>query len=413
MKAIYGPLLIIGLAACIRVASAADAATEGEASKRSSSPPKAFGEPLEDVPIAISTISGSTLGRAGATSISALADVTPSLQMETVQGSIAPRIRGVGSDLPNIENSVAMYVDGVYIASPSASLLSLNNIAQVETLKGPQGTLFGRNATGGAILIQTPEPTQNLSGKFDVSYGNYQTTTVNGYVADGLTPLVAADFAVHVSHQGEGYGKNLFTGSEVYQANLDLALRSKWVLKPTDADTIHFIIDFERRDGSTATVDYIPAGTYPSAFLVPPVTTPPPRPYNINTFVDPTDSLTQSGVSARIDHAMSWAKMTSITAYRHEEITSTFDITLTPSCCLRVPVPFPPFALTVPLPVVNIDSKDEQFSQEVQLLSPESSQLTWLTWVTGLYYFHDVQNQENSFAAVTTNSYSGFGETCT
>jgi outer membrane receptor protein involved in Fe transport len=201
-------------------------------------------ENLQDVPIAISAISGDELEASGASSVTALAEVTPGLQMQTTQGSISPRIRGVGSDLPNVENSVAMYVDGVYIASPSASLLSLNNVAQVETLKGPQGTLFGRNATGGALLIQTREPTENLSGKFDVSYGNYQTTTVNGYVADGLTPAVAADFAVHAAHQGEGYGKNLFTGSDVYQANLDLALRSKWVLKPTEADTVHLIFDF-------------------------------------------------------------------------------------------------------------------------------------------------------------------------
>src|SRR5258706_7478051 len=367
-------------------------------------------ENLQDVPIAISAISGDELETLGANSVTALAEVTPGLQMQTTQGSISPRIRGVGSDLPNVENSVAMYVDGVYIASLSVSLLSLNNVAQVQTLKGPQGTLFGRNATGGALLIQTREPTEKLSGKFDVSYGNYQTTTVNGYVADGLTPAVAADFAMHAAHQGEGYGKNLFTGSDVYQANLDLALRSKWVLKPTDADTIHFILDFERREGSTATVDYIPAGTYPSAFLVPPVTTPLPRPYNINTFVDPTDNLTQSGVSARIDHEMSWAKLTSITAYRREEITSTFDITLTPSCCLQIPVPFPPFKLNVALPVVNIDSKAQQVSQEIQLLSPDNSPITWLTWVGGLYYFHDNEQLVNAFSEVRTDSYAGFGE---
>jgi iron complex outermembrane recepter protein len=410
MQANQGPLLILGLLAGIPMSAAAEAPVEGNleeivvtAQKRS--------ENLQDVPIAITAVSGQALDRAGATGITALADLTPGLQMESTQGSVAPRIRGVGSDLPNVENSVAIYVDGVYIASPSAALLSLNNIAQVETLKGPQGTLFGRNATGGALLIQTPDPTENLSGKFGVGYGDYQTTTLNGYVADSFAPAVAADFAMHVSHQGEGYGRNLFTGSEVYQANLDLALRSKWVLKPTDTDTIHFIVDFERRDGSTATVDYIPAGTYPSALLVPPLTTPIPRPYDINTFVDPTDSLTQSGVSARVDHEMSWARLTSITAYRHEEITSTFDITLTPACCVSVPVPFPPFSVTAPLPVVNIDSKDEQISQEVQLLSPDNSRSNWLTWVSGLYYFHDVQTQVNSFASVRTNSYSGFGET--
>jgi iron complex outermembrane receptor protein len=372
MKANHGPLLILGLVAGIPVSFAAEAPSEANLEEIVVTAQKRT-ENLQDVPIAITAVSGSALNRDGASSITALADLTPGLQMQTTQGSVAPRIRGVGSDLPNVENSVAMYVDGVYIASPSAALLSLNNISQVETLKGPQGTLFGRNATGGALLIQTPDPTQTLSGNFDVGYGDYQTTTLNGYVADSFTQAVAADFAMHVSHQAEGYGRNLFTGSEVNQANLDVALRSKWVLRPTDADTIHFILDFERRAGSTATVDYIPAGTYPSAFLVPPLTTPIPRPYDINTYVDPTDSLTQSGVSARVDHEMSWAKLTSITAYRHEQITSTFDITLTPSCCLQVPVPFPPFAVTVPLPVVNIDSRDEQFSQELQLLSPDNS----------------------------------------
>src|SRR5450631_3080181 len=107
MKAIYASLLILGLPAFIRAASAANAAAEGNleeivvtAEKRS--------ENLQDVPIAISTVSGNSLEQAGATSITALADVTPGLQMETVQGSVAPRIRGVGSDLPNVENSVAM-----------------------------------------------------------------------------------------------------------------------------------------------------------------------------------------------------------------------------------------------------------------------------------------------------------------
>jgi iron complex outermembrane receptor protein len=245
--------------------------------------------------------------RANASSITALADVTPGLQMSTTQGSLSPRIRGVGSNLPNVENSVAMYIDGVYIATPSASLLSLNNIAQVETLKGPQGTLFGRNATGGALLIQTREPTQDLSSHVDVEYGNYNTSTLNAYVADGLAPSVAADFAVHVSHQGEGYGRNYYTGDEIYQANLDLGLRSKWVFTLSDADTLHLIFDYTRRDGSAATANYIPAGTYPSAFLTP-TPAPQPRPYDVNTLVNPTDSLTASGVSARIDHEMSWAK---------------------------------------------------------------------------------------------------------
>jgi len=86
----------------------------------------------------------------------------------------------------------------------------------------------------------------------------------NGYVSGGVSSGLAADLAVPVSHQGEGYGRNLDTGSDVYQTNLELALRSKWVWAPTDSDTVHLIFDFERRYGSSATPDYIPRGTYPS-----------------------------------------------------------------------------------------------------------------------------------------------------
>lgn len=368
-------------------------------------------EPLQEVPISISAVSGDSLSAQGASSVTALAELTPGLQMGSTQGSLTPRIRGVGSNLPNVENSVAMYIDGVYIATPSASLLSLNNIAQVETLKGPQGTLFGRNATGGALLIQTREPTEELSSHLDVSYGNYDTTTANAYVAGGLAPGVSADFGIHASHQGNGYGTNLFTGAAVNQANLDLAMRSKWVFKPTDADTIHLILDYSRRAGSTTSVDYVPTGTWPSAFLVPQVTTPPPRPYDVNTDANPTDSLTSSGASVRIDHDMSWARAVSITAVRQQLFTQTFDIDVTPACCLRVPVPFPPFSLTVILPVQHPASRDAQVSQEFQLLSPDDSQLKWLTWVTGLYYFHDRESEESNFAQVTTSSYSGFAET--
>ncbi len=352
-------------------------------------------ENLQDVPIAISTTSGRQLAALAATSITAIADVTPGLQMTTTQGSLSPHIRGVGSDIANVENSVALYLDGVYVASPSAALLSLNSIQQIETLKGPQGTLFGRNATGGALLIETRDPTQNFSTNLDVSYGNYQTTTLNGYVAGGLGNDLVADFAVHLGHQGEGYGRNLETGSEVYQTDLDLALRSKWVWTPTDVDTVHLIFDYARRYGSSATPDYIPRGTYPSVLEYPPVTTPIPHPYDMDTFLDPSDSLDSGGVSLRLDHLMSWARLVSITAYRQQSFDVQFDITLTPATSIREPVPFPPFALVIPLPIVAAVSNDKQVSQEIQLVSPDNYAVPWLSWVTGLYYFYDLEQHRS------------------
>jgi iron complex outermembrane recepter protein len=412
MKRMFGLVATIGLWPWAGAASAADTSNEDQgtlaeivvtAQKRA--------ENLQDVPIAISTVSGAQLAALAATNITAIADMTPGLQMTTSQGSLAPHIRGVGSDIPNVENSVALYLDGVYVASPSAALLSLNNVQQIETLKGPQGTLFGRNATGGALLVETRDPTESFSSNMDVSYGNFQTSMFNGYVAGGLAPDLAADLAVHVSNQNEGYGRNLDTGSDVYQTNLDLALRSKWVWAPTDTDTVHLIMDFARRYGSAASADYIPTGTYPSVLQYPPVTTPVPHPYDINTFLDPSDSLDSGGVSLRLDHLMSWAKLVSISAYREQSFDVQFDITLTPATSIREPLPFPPFEVIVPLPTVNALTNDKQVSQEFQLVSPDNYALPWLTWVTGLYYFYDLAQQVNSFAEVKTNSYSGFGET--
>ena len=140
---------------------------------------------------------------------------------------------------------------------------------------------------------------------------------------------------MHVSHQGEGYGQNLETGSDIYQMNLDLALRSKWVWAPSDTDSVHLIFDYARRYGSSATPDYIPRGTYPSVLQYPPVTTPIPHPYDINTFLDPSDSLDSGGVSARYDHLMSWGKFVSISAYREQSFDVKFDITLTPATSIR------------------------------------------------------------------------------
>src|SRR5277367_4494566 len=117
MKAIYGLVLIVGLCPWAGAAAAETTSSSNDqgalteivvtAQKRT--------ENLQNVPIAISTVSGSQLAAVAASGITAIADMTPGLQMTTTQGSLAPHIRGVGSDIPNVENSVALYLDGVYL----------------------------------------------------------------------------------------------------------------------------------------------------------------------------------------------------------------------------------------------------------------------------------------------------------
>jgi iron complex outermembrane receptor protein len=130
----------------------------------------------------------------------------------------------------------------------------------------------------------------------------------------------------------------------------------------------------------------------------------------MDTNVDPRDRLTVGGVSLRIDHEMDWAKLVSISAYRQQQFQVRFPITLTPDCCVLF-IPGVPVAFDPALPVADIHSRDRQISQELQLLSPDKDASSWLTWATGLYYFHDINEELDGFSQVTTQSYSGFGET--
>ena len=121
-------------------------------------------ENLQDVPIAVTALTATSLTASRVSNTEDLNLVVPGLNYTTVAGYVLPRIRGVGSTTSTggNENEVATYVDGVYIASSTSSLLSFNNIQEVSVLKGPQGTLFGRNATGGVIQITTRDPVRSL-----------------------------------------------------------------------------------------------------------------------------------------------------------------------------------------------------------------------------------------------------------
>lgn len=127
-------------------------------------------ENLQDVPISVSVASGEQLATRGIHGFEDLGSVIGGLNL--VQGSsyTMAQIRGLGSSKGSVgnESSVAVYVDGVYFATMSGFIRKLNNIAQIEVAKGPQGTLFGRNAVGGVINITTKEPTQDFDASFSV-----------------------------------------------------------------------------------------------------------------------------------------------------------------------------------------------------------------------------------------------------
>jgi outer membrane receptor protein involved in Fe transport len=161
---------------------------------------------LQDVPLSVTAQSASQLEQRGIENVQALGEVVPSLSVSSAVGFAITYLRGVGSTAigPGIETPVSIYVDGIYYASSTSALFDFNNISRIEVLKGPQGTLFGRNATGGLIQVITKDPTQDPELKLGASIDNYATVRGDFYAAGGVANGIAADISVSGSAQGRG-----------------------------------------------------------------------------------------------------------------------------------------------------------------------------------------------------------------
>ena len=166
-------------------------------------------ENLQRVPIAVSAISSGALEFGKHFDVDQLVSLVPALNVNKTSSGAQPFIRGIGTNTSGmgVEPAVATYVDGVYYPSPAGSIFSFNNLERIEVLKGPQGTLFGRNAAGGVVNIITRDPTAEPAFRAEVGYGNYNTFTGNLYASHGITDNLAGDIAVYYSHQGDGWGK--------------------------------------------------------------------------------------------------------------------------------------------------------------------------------------------------------------
>lgn len=149
-------------------------------------------ERLEEVPQAVVALTTEVLDQANVVNIHELGRIAPGVQINFGGLSSQPSIRGVSS-LTNgtgNENNVAVYVDGFYVPDNTSINSDLANLESIQVLKGPQGTLYGRNATGGAILVNTIRPTDHLKGKIDAAYGSFNDRRVSGYVSGPLSDNV-------------------------------------------------------------------------------------------------------------------------------------------------------------------------------------------------------------------------------
>ena len=214
-------------------------------------------ERLSNVPIAVSAVGQVALQNSGGSDIRSLNQLAPSLLISSTgsESNASARIRGIGTvgDNPGLESSVAVFIDGVYRSRTGVGLNELGEIDRVEVLRGPQGTLFGRNASAGLINIITRAPEFDWHGNAEFTYGNYNQFRTAGGITGPIVKDVLAFRLDGVAVSRDGFYKNVTQGGGSESRINDrsrIFLRGQLLFKPTDTISIRAIGDYSRRNES-------------------------------------------------------------------------------------------------------------------------------------------------------------------
>lgn len=323
-------------------------------------------ESLQDVPISVTAISGDTLAAQGAVDITAIQDKAPNMTMQIARGSnstLIGFIRGVGQQDPlwGFEPGVGLYVDDVYIARPQGAVLDIFDVSRVEVLRGPQGTLYGRNTIGGAVKYVTNRLGNEFSGKVRAAYGSYDQVDLVGQVTIPVGETFSIGGAV-AWYQRDGFGKNLTTGAEHYNKDV-LAGRLSAEFTPSDTIFVRIAAD-KIIDKSNPRHGYRLVGNGGAAAFEPLASV-----YDTRAGIGDKNKVETQGISGTIEIGLSDAlTFKSISAYRDGHTDTVIDFDGTSGPVLDVPAFY----------------DDRQFTQELQLLFESDS----VQGVAGLFYLN-------------------------
>jgi iron complex outermembrane receptor protein len=395
-------------------------------------------ENLQKTPVAVTVLSADTLRSQNVSTFADIARTVPGLSISsastTAPGSALPvvYIRGIGQQDPSIfqDPGVGIYVDGVYVARSAGASIDLPDIGRVEVLRGPQGTLFGKNAVGGALNIVTQAPSKTPEASLDASVGNYRLKDLSGFFSGPLAGNWQGSFAFNIRRE-DGYENRLSyptrqdlgtQGGEKHQAARG---RLRW--EPTDDVTVDLSADYTRyRDESAAGIAtvYPPTKIYslwntlvgiPAGLPWTPANTETGGRYS--TFATGPNYANDDiwGTSVAVTWRLAALTLKSITAYRHVEETYSRDSDGSPT----------PFFSAIGSHTLG------QVTQELQLLGDAFEKK--LDYIAGLYFLRETGSQSDLaiiapglYTAthnqslelgrlygvdVATNSYAGFGQT--
>ena len=335
-------------------------------------------EKAQEVPIALSVLSGANLAQTGAYTLADVQAQTPSFtayQTNARNSSIGIRGIGVSSAADGLDTSVGVYVDNVYLGRPGMALEDLIDVDRVEVLRGPQGTLFGRNSSAGVINIATKAPSFDFGGTAEASIGDYgynqEKVSVSGpIVADQLAFRLTA-FNTH----RDGYIDNPTTGIPGNSVGRHGG-RLQFLYTPSSRLSVRLIAEYSNENDTccVSVVAQVPPasiaattartltalgqlGYTPSVDLGTSLNN---APQNMRT--------DQHSASAQVDYDLGWADLTSITAYRYWHFDPLQDSDNTPLDVIQVNV---------------AQTRDQQYSQEFRLASKRGR----FTWQAGVYLF--------------------------
>jgi len=327
-------------------------------------------ERLQRIPVTVTAITGQELTTRGIIDTRSLTQSFPALHFSRSGSGGQPVIRGVGSNGTSNgdESNVSTYIDGIYQPDSYSTLLELVEIQRVEVLRGPQGTVFGRNATGGLINVITPDPSFQVRGKVAATYGRLRNDAddvdVRGYITGPITSTIAGDFAM-LYRKADGHVRNLGTGGtvggkEVYD------IRSKLMFQPTPGAKIILtgaFTDFDSEDNMTQPINGQTIGrNYPGVLL-------PAGPWETSFDAPFINDYKRRSLSLRTSFDVGSLNLETTGSYQYSKVRQFSDSDST-NIRLQASGPFPFIT--------------KSYSQEVRLLSAGGGPLNWLV---GAYIF--------------------------